>query len=57
MKKFVAFPIEEEQLRMNEKMMALIFCKRYTMYIKNLGQFFFHAYLLTCLKKDMLVLL
>ena len=57
MKEFVAFPTEEEQLRMNEKMMALVFCRRYRMYIKNLGQFFFHTYLLTCLKKDTLVLL
>ena len=38
-------------------MMSLKFFELYTMYIKKLGQFFFHAYLLTCLNKDTSVLL
>ena len=42
---------------MNRKMMPPTFFKLYTVYIKTLGQFFFHAYLLTCLSKDASVLL
>ena len=53
-------PIEENQLtsffpketwqRMNRKMMTLTFFELYTGYVKKLGVFFFHIYLLTYLK-------
>ena len=35
-----------------ENLMTLIFFELYTVYIKKLEQFYFHAYLLTCLNKD-----
>ena len=42
---------------MNGKVMALTFFELDTVYIKELGQFFFHTYSLTCLNKDTSVLL
>ena len=45
---------EGKTAKMNGKMITLF--ELYTVYIK-LGQFFFHTYLLTCLKKDTSVLL
>ena len=42
--------------RINEKMMILAFFKLYSVYIKRLGQFFFHTYSLICLNKDTSVL-
>ena len=57
MKKLVAFLTKEKKLRMNGKMITLTFFQLYTVYIKKLGQFFFHAYSLTCLNKDTSVLL
>ena len=42
---------------MNEKMMTLTFFELFTVYINKLGQFFFHAYSVTCLNKDTSVLL
>ena len=38
-------------------MATLTFFKLYTVYIKSLWQFFFHTCLLTCLSKDISVLL
>ena len=52
MKKIVALLTKEKWLRMNGNVRILTFLERYTMYIKKLGQFFFHIYSLTCLKKD-----
>ena len=43
MKKFFALLTNEKQPRMNEKMLALAFFELYTVYIKKLGQFFFHT--------------
>ena len=43
---------KEKQLRMNGKMMTLTFFELYAVYIK--WQFFFHTYLLTCLRKLLL---
>ena len=40
MKKFVALLTKEKRPRMNEKMMTLTFSEIYTVYIKELGQFF-----------------
>ena len=42
---------------MNWKMTTLTFFKYYTVYLMKSGQFFFHTYSLTCLNKDVLVLL
>ena len=42
---------------MNGKMMTLTFFELYTVYIKRLGQLFFHTYSLTCLNKDTSILL
>ena len=42
---------------MNGKMMTMTFFELYEVYIKQLGQLFFHTYLLTCLNKKTLVLL
>ena len=57
MKKFFALPAKEKRLRINEKMMTLTFFGLYAVYVKKLGQFFFHTYSLTCLKKEISVLL
>ena len=38
-------------------MMTVTFFKLYTVYNKKIGQFFFHTYFLTVLKKDTSVLL
>ena len=56
MKKFVALLTKEKRLRMNGKMMTDFLQAFYSVY-KKLGQFFFHTYLLTYLKKDTSVLL
>ena len=37
---------------MNGKMITLTLFELYAVYIKKLGQFFSHTYLLSCLKKD-----
>ena len=39
------------------EMMTVTFFKLYTVYNKKIGQFFFHTYFLTGLKKDTSVLL
>ena len=57
MEKLIALLTKEKWLRMNGKMMTLIFfLALYSVYI-TFRQFFFHTYLLTCLKKDTSVLL
>ena len=50
MKKFTALLTKEKWQRMNRKMMTLTFFELYTGYVKKLGVFFFHIYLLTYLK-------
>ena len=45
MKKFVALLMKEKRPGMNGKMMTPTFFKLYTVYIKKLGQFFFHTLL------------
>ena len=40
-----------------ENLMILTFFELYTVYIKKLGQFFFHTYSSSCLNKDTSVLL
>ena len=40
---------------MDREIMILTFFKLSTVYIKKLGQFFFHAHYLTCLDKDVSV--
>ena len=40
-----------------ENLMILTFFELYTVYIKKLGQSFFHTYLSSCLNKDISVLL
>ena len=42
---------------MNTQMKNLTFLVLSATYIKTLGQFFFHVYYLTCLEKDISVLL
>ena len=45
MKKFVALLMREKRPGMNGKMMTPTFFELYTVYIKKLGQFFFHTLL------------
>ena len=45
MKIFVALLMKEKQPGMNGKMMSPTFFGLYTVYIKKLGQFFFHTLL------------
>ena len=52
MKKFVALLTNEKRLRMDGKTMTPTFSELYRVYIKELDQFFFHTYSLTCLNKD-----
>ena len=56
MKKLIALLTKEKWLRMNGKMMTDFLQGLYVMY-KKLGQFFFHTYLITCIKKEKAVLL
>ena len=42
---------------MNRKIMTMTFIELYTVYVKTLGQFFVHTYLLSSLNKDTSVLL
>lgn len=37
---------------MNRKIMTMTFIELYTVYVKTLGQFFVHNYVLTSLNKD-----
>ena len=48
---------KEKGAKMNGKIMTLTFFELYTVYMKKLGQFFFHAYPLTFLNKDTSVLI
>ena len=45
MKKFVTLLMREKRPGINGKIMAPTFFELYTVYIKNLGQFFFHTLL------------
>ena len=57
MKKFVALLTKEKWQRMNRDMLTLTFFKLFTVYLEELGQFFFHTLLANLFKQRYIVLL